>query len=59
MSTISPDFPNHSQSNMKPMKLDMGWLAMVERFMEYHEVTKHQKVIVAAMHLGGDNALWM
>ncbi|CAL9017776.1 unnamed protein product [Prunus brigantina] len=37
MSTISPDFPNHSQSNMQLMKLNMRWLAMAERFMEYHE----------------------
>ncbi|KAI5352798.1 hypothetical protein L3X38_005690 [Prunus dulcis] len=60
--------PNTSYSSMKPMKLDLprfygedpyGWLAMAERFLDYHEVEDHRKVMVAAMHLGGDAALWM
>lgn len=50
------------------MKLDLprfygedpyGWLAMAERFLEYHEVEEPKKVMVAAMHLGGDAVLWM
>ncbi|VVA13430.1 PREDICTED: Transposon [Prunus dulcis] len=61
-----PHFPQFS--SMKPMKLDLphfygedpyGWLAMAERFLEYHEVEESRKVMVAAMHLGGDAALWM
>ncbi|CAL9031830.1 unnamed protein product, partial [Prunus brigantina] len=64
----SMSHPNTSYSSMKPMKLDLprfygedpyGWLAMAERFLDYHEVEDHRKVMVAAMHLGGDAALWM
>ncbi|CAB4303817.1 unnamed protein product [Prunus armeniaca] len=64
---MSTGLPAH-HLNMKPMKLDLprfygedpyGWLAMAERFLEYHEVDEPRKVMVAAMHLGGDAALWM
>ncbi|CAB4262849.1 unnamed protein product [Prunus armeniaca] len=59
---------NTSYSSMKPMKLDLlcfygedpyGWLAMAECFLDYHEVEDHRKVMVAAVHLGGDTTLWM
>ncbi|CAL2228287.1 unnamed protein product [Prunus armeniaca] len=68
MMPTSSGFHSSHHSNMKPMKLDLprfyakdhyGWLAMVECFLEYYEVDEPRKVMVAAMHLGGDAVLWM
>lgn len=66
MMPISPRPHSPHFSSMKPMKLDLprfygedpyDWLAMAERFLEYHKVEESRKVMAAAMHLGGDAAL--
>lgn len=68
MMPMSSRFYSSHHSNMKPMKLDLspfygedpnGWLAMAEHFLEYREVEEPRKVMVVAMHLGGDASLWM
>ena len=58
----------HQPSNFKAIKMELprfngddlyGWLAVVERYLDYYEVPPHQCVLVAACNFGANASIWM
>ncbi|KAH0992037.1 hypothetical protein GBA52_003520 [Prunus armeniaca] len=60
--------PSYTKTSMNMLKLNLerfsgtysyGWLASVKRFLEYYEIPKEDKIIVATVNFFRDASLWM